>query len=217
MCLQNIHSVRVTKTDVTVCLVTVFEVRAPSGVCGMTRVSHTQNTSSPVSTCVFVEHREHSEDEGTECGSKVSSPVVSHSKVRRCYLYTEEHTWWRTRKRISNERGRKWEQCTDSHLKTGMLKNNLTLNGLQISVSCVHRCQMINFLQVNMAISHAFWVKRCQNNEDRKAVYLRVEYQSSSPPQQHSPLSGCLCNSMDSTDPERRKRRQDWHDRKHNI
>ena len=173
----------------------------------MTTVSHTQNTLSPVSTCIFVEHREHSENEGTKCGSKVSSPVVSHSKVRRGYLYTEEHTWWRKEQnQQSNRKEMKTMQWFTSK-KTG----TWTQPDIKSPLNFCFMCAQMS----NMAISHAFRGNRGHNKEERqKAVYLQVEYQSSSPPQQHSPLSGCLYNSMDSTDPERRKRRQDWHDRK---
>lgn len=57
------------------------------------------NTFSPVHTCIFVEHRQHSEYECTKCSSKVSSPIVSHSKVCGRYLYTEENTWCNKKQR----------------------------------------------------------------------------------------------------------------------
>ena len=40
-------------------------------------------------TSIFVPNREHPEYEGAECGSKVSPPVIPHSKVSRRDLNTE--------------------------------------------------------------------------------------------------------------------------------
>lgn len=54
-------------------------------------------------TCIFIEDRQHSEYKSTECGCKVSSPVVSHRKVCGCYLDTEQHAC-----EISEQQGRNW-------------------------------------------------------------------------------------------------------------
>lgn len=51
----------------------------------------------PNLTGIFIPHGQHSEYEGTEGGSKISPPVISHSERGRCNLNTEQHTWRRDR------------------------------------------------------------------------------------------------------------------------
>lgn len=54
-------------------------------------------------TSILVPNRQHPEYEGTECGGKVSPPVIPHRKVGRRDLNTKQHPWWRW---IDRKKGR---------------------------------------------------------------------------------------------------------------
>lgn len=45
-------------------------------------------------TRILVPNRKHPEYEGTECGGKISPPVIPHRKIGRCDFNTEQHPWW---------------------------------------------------------------------------------------------------------------------------
>lgn len=45
-------------------------------------------------TRILVPHRENPEYEGTECGGKISPPVIPHRKIGRRDLNTEQHPCW---------------------------------------------------------------------------------------------------------------------------
>lgn len=58
-------------------------------------------------TSILVPNRQHPEYEGTECGGKVSPPVIPHRKVGRRDLNTKQHPWWRWIDRKKGEEGQR--------------------------------------------------------------------------------------------------------------
>lgn len=80
-------------------------------------------------TRIFVPHWQHSEYEGTECGSEISSPVIPHCKICWRDLDTKQHTWETERARINIDEKRKLnnsrERSSESEQKgTREVKSN---------------------------------------------------------------------------------------------